>query len=194
MDAQDQDTALYMIGASINGRDPLHMLSVVMIARSPGWPFSTILSTNVISPPNTTAPIDKNMHKLTNLTMSDIITIETKGSNHKPNEWLDWLVFTAQSRKLANCFICAAAKPCLATAPLANHTLIAFSPRWIKPDLICPAMRCWKYTHGLINQCLRVLNCIPGTTRALKAVVPSLWEGFHSAGAMPWWWWTHRSS
>ena len=122
MDAQDQDTALYMIGASINGRDPLHMLSVVMIARSPGWPFSTILSTNVISPPNTTAPIDKNMHKLTNLTMSDIITIETKGSNHKPNEWLDWLVFTAQSRKLANCFICALAKPSLATAPLANQS------------------------------------------------------------------------
>uniref|UniRef100_A0A3Q3WC90 Uncharacterized protein n=1 Tax=Mola mola TaxID=94237 RepID=A0A3Q3WC90_MOLML len=67
-------------------------------------------------------PYDKNVRKLANLTVSDKITMETKGSDHKPNEWLDWLVFTAQSRKLANCFICAAVKPSLATAPLANQS------------------------------------------------------------------------
>ena len=113
--------------------------------------------------------------------MSGIITMETKGSDHKPNEWL-WLVFTTESRKLANCFISAAAKPSLATLPLVNQSHAdCILSRWIKPDLICLIMRCWKNTHGLINQCFEVYYCILGTTLVLKAVVLSPWESFHRA-------------
>uniref|UniRef100_A0A3B4V5F3 Envelope glycoprotein n=1 Tax=Seriola dumerili TaxID=41447 RepID=A0A3B4V5F3_SERDU len=104
-DPQVSDSGLYVLGAYESGTDPLGQF-IIKVNKKQESSIPEQLQKNIVT-----------YLDLTNATIMDKVAIET--GFVETNEWLRWLIYTAQNNKpnTTNCLACAAARPGLGTVP-----------------------------------------------------------------------------
>uniref|UniRef100_A0A667Y9M7 Uncharacterized protein n=1 Tax=Myripristis murdjan TaxID=586833 RepID=A0A667Y9M7_9TELE len=102
------DSGNYRLYAWLSGTDPFGGIVIKVIPK----PASPPAAQNATAD-DTDGPVTY----LSNLTFSDVLTLETGLTTD--NEWLRWMEYTAKQQNRSNCIVCSSPKPRLGTVPFA---------------------------------------------------------------------------